>query len=342
MFDTATWMIWKKFRWKCAAVNVLKTSTLILLGFGVFPFLILLTRIVYLIFILSKGETSSIAGDSPSFRHFAIYTAVMSVLGIRESSKSHITLLPCCHSFLLSHCSSVLQLQPPAQAFYYEVCKPCSMDRGCFQRRRIVISYFAWLSRSLFCTFAGGPDMWPFFFLLIREPVPSGMPFFVAYILFLSKVKNSVHVTDFTCVLFVLIVWLQASMTQCCRMDYCERDRSDLDVQAFLEFLLAVPGNTESSPDYISHFYIVLRKLRLVLLILRFHVYLYCAYIWHCDHRSSISSQQTIPWLISELFMIPTPVMTPECKRKIEAIFKSVPFHCIICRFLFSVIHGGS
>lgn len=234
MFDTATWMIWKKFRWKCAALNVLKTSTLILLGFGVFPFLILLTRIVYLIFILSKGETSSIAGDSPSFRHFAIYTAVMSVLGIRESSKSHITLLPCCHSFLLSHCSSVLQLQPPAQAFYYEVCKPCSMDRGCFQRRRIVISYFAWLSRSLFCTFAGGPDMWPFFFLLIREPVPSGMPFFVAYILFLSKVKNSVHVTDFTCVLFVLIVWLQASMTQCCRMDYCERDRSDLDVQAFL------------------------------------------------------------------------------------------------------------
>lgn len=234
MFDTATWMIWKKFRWKCAAVNVLKTSTLILLGFGVFPFLILLTRIVYLIFILSKGETSSIAGDSLSFRHFAIYTAVMSVLGIRESSKSHITLLPCCHSFLLSHCSSVLQLQPPAQAFYYEVCKPCSMDRGCFQRRRIVISYFAWLSRSLFCTFAGGPDMWPFFFLLIREPVPSGMPFFVAYILFLSKVKNSVHVTDFTCVLFVLIVWLQASMTQCCRMDYCERDRSDLDVQAFL------------------------------------------------------------------------------------------------------------
>lgn len=234
MFDTATWMIWKKFRWKCAAVNVLKTSTLILLGFGVFPFLILLTWIVYLIFILSKGETSFIAGDSPSFRHFAIYTAVMSVLGIRESSKSHITLLPCCHSFLLSHCSSVLQLQPPAQAFYYEVCKPCSMDRGCFQRRRIVISYFAWLSRSLFCTFAGGPDMWPFFFLLIREPVPSGMPFFVAYILFLSKVKNSVHVTDFTCVLFVLIVWLQASMTQCCRMDYCERDRSDLDVQAFL------------------------------------------------------------------------------------------------------------
>lgn len=164
MFDTATWMIWKKFRWKCAAVNVLKTSTLILLGFGVFPFLILLTRIVYLIFILSKGETSSIAGDSPSFRHFAIYTAVMSVLGIRESNKSHITLLPCCHSFLLSHCSSVLQLQPPAQAFYYEVCKPCSMDRGCFQRRRIVISYFAWLSRSLFCTFAGGPDMWPFSF----------------------------------------------------------------------------------------------------------------------------------------------------------------------------------
>lgn len=234
MFDTATWMIWKKFRWKCAALNVLKTSTLILLGFDVFPFLILLTRIVYLIFILSKGETSSIAGDSLSFRHFAIYTAVMSVLGIRESSKSHITLLPCCHSFLLSHCSSVLQLQPPAQAFYYEVCKPCSMDRGCFQRRRIVISYFAWLSRSLFCTFAGGPDMWPFFFLLIREPVPSGMPFFVAYILFLSKVKNSVHVTDFTCVLFVLIVWLQASMTQCCRMDYCERDRSDLDVQAFL------------------------------------------------------------------------------------------------------------
>lgn len=127
MFDTATWMIWKKFRWKCAAVNVLKTSTLILLGFGVFPFLILLTRIVYLIFILSKGETSSIAGDSPSFRHFAIYTAVMSVLGIRESNKSHITLLPCCHSFLLSHCSSVLQLQPPAQAFYYEVCKPCSI-----------------------------------------------------------------------------------------------------------------------------------------------------------------------------------------------------------------------
>lgn len=164
MFDTATWMIWKKFRWKCAAINVLKTSTLILLGFGVFPFLILLTRIVYLIFILSKGETSSIAGDSPSFRHFAIYTAVMSVLGIRESNKSHITLLPCCHSFLLSHCSSVLQLQPPAQAFYYEVCKPCSMDRGCFQRRRIVISYFAWLSRSLFCTFAGGPDMWPFSF----------------------------------------------------------------------------------------------------------------------------------------------------------------------------------
>lgn len=164
MFDTATWMIWKKFRWKCAALNVLKTSTLILLGFGVFPFLILLTRIVYLIFILSKGETSSIAGDSPSFRHFAIYTAVMSVLGIRESSKSHITLLPCCHSFLLSHCSSVLQLQPPAQAFYYEVCKPCSMDRGCFQRRRIVISYFAWFSRSLFCTFAGGPDMWPFSF----------------------------------------------------------------------------------------------------------------------------------------------------------------------------------